>query len=207
MTWVADAEGNVSADHNVFISIDQADGGERELHFTSEDGGGMHAALINPEDIVDGHLTAEAVEALEVMGYDVEETNNGDGMLTVKLTKGDAGNQEVIEFKMALGDDDPAAKEAELPKGYGLSQNYPNPFNPTTQIAYSLPQSEHVTIQVFNFQGQLIKTLIDQMMPAGEHTIEWNATGETGNRVASGVYLYRLSTGEISQSKKMTLVK
>ena len=181
--------------------------GEHELYFTSEDAGGTHAALINPDDIVDGHLTDEAREALEVMGYDVEETNNGDGTLTVKLTKGDANNQSVMELKIDLEDDEAAAKETELPDGYALSQNYPNPFNPTTQIAYSLGQAEHVTIEVFNVNGQLIKTLVDQMMPAGEHTVQWNATGETGDRVASGVYLYRLSAGEITQSKKMTLVK
>lgn len=209
-TWVSDGEGNVSAEHGVFISAVAADVGgvkcERVLYMTHEDDGGGHAALINPDDIVDGRLTDEAREALEVMGYAVEETNNGDGTLTVKLTKGDANSQEVMELKLKI-DDGSAAKTGELPEGYALSQNYPNPFNPTTQIAYSLGESEYVTLQIFNIRGQLIKTLVEDMMPAGDHTIEWNATNESGDRVASGVYLYRLQAGEITQSKKMTLVK
>ncbi len=210
LTWVSDGEGNVSGEYGVFVSAVGADAGgvgcERVLYMTREDGCCKGAALIDPDDIVDGHLTDEAREALEVMGYEVEETNNGDGTLTVKLTKGDANNQEVMELQLNI-DDDSAAKTGELPEGYALSQNYPNPFNPTTQIAYSLGQSGHVSLQIFNIRGQLIKTLVEDMMPAGDHTIEWNATNDSGDRVASGVYLYRLQAGEVVQSKKMTLVK
>jgi flagellar hook assembly protein FlgD len=112
-----------------------------------------------------------------------------------------------MEFKVDATDEQTARKEVELPEGYGLSQNYPNPFNPTTTIDYSLPRSEHVTLEVYNVSGQKVRTLIDEVMPAGNHSVEWDALSDTGTKVASGVYLYRLTAGEVTSSKKMTLLK
>ena len=94
-----------------------------------------------------------------------------------------------------------------LPEGYVLDQNYPNPFNPTTIIGYSLPGTSHVTLEIYNVLGQGVRTLVDQMQPAGQYQIEWNSTDESGRPVASGVYLYRLSTDNFTQAKKMLLLK
>ncbi len=105
--------------------------------------------------------------------------------------------------------DDSADKEApvQLPEGFELSQNYPNPFNPTTRIDYSVPSSGHVKLDILNINGQLVRTLVDGTVSAGAHTVEWNATDDSGAPVASGVYLYRLTAGDISQTKKMSFVK
>jgi len=100
-----------------------------------------------------------------------------------------------------------AAKEAALPEGYSLSQNYPNPFNPDTRLDYTVPRSEHVTIDIFNINGQKVRTLVDETVAAGQHSVVWDAKSDSGERVASGVYLYRLVAGEVVASKKMTLVK
>ncbi|MDH3890476.1 MAG: S8 family serine peptidase [candidate division Zixibacteria bacterium] len=89
-----------------------------------------------------------------------------------------------------------------LPEGYTLNQNYPNPFNPSTSISYTLPQAEHVTLSVFNIRGQKIATLADGIHSAGQHTIEWDASA-----YASGVYLYRLTTSEFAETRKMVLMK
>ncbi len=89
------------------------------------------------------------------------------------------------------------------PVSYQLHQNYPNPFNPVTVIEYSLPQPETVTLQVYDVTGRLVETLVDQQhMPAGRHHAIWDASG-----AASGLYLYRLQTGDFEQSRTMTLVK
>lgn len=98
-------------------------------------------------------------------------------------------------------------KEAALPEGYSLSQNYPNPFNPTTQIDFTVPRTEHVTLEVYNINGQKVRTLLDEAVSAGGHTVTWDATSDSGEQVASGVYLYRLTTGKTSASRKMMLVK
>lgn len=109
---------------------------------------------------------------------------------------------------LSFGESDSAAtKSGELPDGYSLSQNYPNPFNPTTSIDYSLPTSQHVTIEVFNINGRKVKTLVDEVVGAGSHTVTWNATSDDGSRVASGIYLYRFIAGDAVQTNKMTLLK
>ena len=78
-----------------------------------------------------------------------------------------------------------------------LLQNYPNPFNPVTNINFSLSQSSTVKFEIFNINGQLIETLIDRYLEAGEHTVSWD-----GNRYASGIYLYRLATEDKIVTKK-----
>jgi len=66
---------------------------------------------------------------------------------------------------------------------------------------------EHVTLQVFNLLGQLVKTLVDEQLPAGQHSVVWDGTDKYGDHAASGIYLYRLRVGDDSQAKKMMLLK
>jgi flagellar hook assembly protein FlgD len=88
-----------------------------------------------------------------------------------------------------------------------LSQNHPNPFNPETEISYSLPEETWVTIKVYNISGQLVKTLVDDVKPAGKHTVTWNGTNQSNSRVATGVYFYRMETERFQKTVKMVLVK
>ena len=88
------------------------------------------------------------------------------------------------------------------PESFQLSQNYPNPFNPTTNIDFALPQAMDVEIQVYNALGQEVATLVNSSMPAGSHSVTWNAQD-----MASGLYIYRLVAGDFTQTKKMVLMK
>jgi hypothetical protein len=88
-----------------------------------------------------------------------------------------------------------------------LDQNYPNPFNPTTQIDYYLPATERVTLSVYDVQGKLVTTLVDGVVGYGSHTAEWDGTDSRGNRAGSGVYFYRLVTGNKVITKKLVMVK
>jgi len=94
-----------------------------------------------------------------------------------------------------------------LPDDFWLGQNYPNPFNPLTTVAYHLPQGVRVMMTVHNVLGQVIKTLVDQAVPAGDHSVEWDATDQFGRPVASGIYFYRMTAGEASFTRKMTLIR
>ncbi len=94
-----------------------------------------------------------------------------------------------------------------LPAVLSLSQNYPNPFNPITFIDFSLPRAAHVKLSVVNLLGQKVRTLVDSRLEAGFHTASWDGTDSRGTAVASGVYIYRIETGEQSFSKKMMLVR
>ena len=98
-------------------------------------------------------------------------------------------------------------EENNLPHSFTLKQNYPNPFNPTTTIEYSLPTRSDVKLEIFNILGQKIRTLLHTSKPAGNHSIAWNSKDDFGNPVASGLYLYKLTTDTYSQTKKMFLIK
>lgn len=94
-----------------------------------------------------------------------------------------------------------------LPAAFGLTQNYPNPFNPVTRIRYQLPQSSHVLLEVFNTLGKRVAVLADAAQPAGYYSLTWIARDEQGNRLPSGIYVYRLRAGNFNQIRKLVLVK
>jgi surface protein len=90
----------------------------------------------------------------------------------------------------------------DLPEVVSLSQNFPNPFNPTTSIRYSLPESAVVTLAVYNMMGQLVEILVDGHQSSGWHTSTFNA-----EQLSSGVYMFRLTAGDMTITRKMTLMK
>lgn len=93
------------------------------------------------------------------------------------------------------------------PTEFELEQNYPNPFNPITTISYQLPALSSVQLEIYNTLGQKVKTLVKAHKPAGSYTVQWNGTDDTGVPVASGVYVYRLQAGPLSQNRKMLLLR
>jgi hypothetical protein len=90
---------------------------------------------------------------------------------------------------------------------YNLAQNFPNPFNPQTSIDFSLPESEHVRLQIYNTLGQLIKTLIDERRDAGIHRIQWHGTDESGRQMPAGIYLYRIQTENFIECRQLVLIR
>jgi len=94
-----------------------------------------------------------------------------------------------------------------LPMAFGLSQNYPNPFNPTTTIRFHLERRESVKLTVYNMLGRRVATLIDETLSAGSHEVVWTGTDDNRNVVSSGVYFYRLTAGELTDRKKMVLLR
>lgn len=92
--------------------------------------------------------------------------------------------------------------ENRIPAKYELLQNYPNPFNPVTNIHFSIPKNERVSLKVFDLLGNLIAVINDGSLGAGSYNAEFD-----GSDLASGVYFYTLSTDEFNETKKMILVK
>ncbi len=95
----------------------------------------------------------------------------------------------------------------QIPNDVILFPNVPNPFNPITQIKFGLPNSQKVQIDVYSLNGKKIKTLLNNNMNAGYHTIIWNGTDSNGGKVSSGVYLYKLRSGNKIFTKKMIFAK
>jgi len=88
-----------------------------------------------------------------------------------------------------------------------LYQNAPNPFNPETKIKFYLNVPDHVSLEIYNIKGQLVKTLVKNYLPAGEHSFIWKGKDEKGNQVSSGIYFYNLKTKDFSEKKKAILLK
>jgi endo-1,4-beta-xylanase len=89
-----------------------------------------------------------------------------------------------------------------LPVKFSLNENYPNPFNPTTNIEFSIPKSEFVTLKVYNILGEEVAALVSEKLAAGSYKYDWDASG-----LASGVYLYRIQAGKFVETKKMLLLR
>ncbi|MCF7792854.1 MAG: T9SS type A sorting domain-containing protein [Candidatus Cloacimonetes bacterium] len=88
-----------------------------------------------------------------------------------------------------------------------LNANYPNPFNPTTTISFSLVQPAYTILSIYNVKGELVKTLISDQLTANDHTVTWNGKDNTGKTAASGVYFYKLKSGNYTSSRKMLMLK
>lgn len=102
-------------------------------------------------------------------------------------------------------EDATAVKDGELlssPVSYSLSQNYPNPFNPSTKMNYSIPNQSYVTLKVFDVLGSEVATLVNEEQKPGYYEVKWNA-----NNNSSGVYFYKIMTGDFIETKKMLMIK
>ncbi|MCL4279534.1 MAG: T9SS type A sorting domain-containing protein, partial [Ignavibacteriaceae bacterium] len=94
-----------------------------------------------------------------------------------------------------------------IPLTFDLKQNYPNPFNPSTVIAYQIPQSEFVTLEIYNSIGEKVRTLVNGNQETGFYQVQWDGKNNSGNQLSSGVYLYRLSAGNYTNVMKMVLLR
>jgi hypothetical protein len=151
---------------------------------------------------LDGAATTWTLEAPDLIGnvvVDQLQTRAADGVI-VAGTHGKGVYGLTIPADVAVDDAVPAANAA-------LRQNVPNPFNPMTNIAFELPRAARTTLVVYDMAGRTVRTLVDGMLPAGEHSATWNGTDERGRQVATGVYLYHLRSGELDEVRRMTLVR
>ena len=89
-----------------------------------------------------------------------------------------------------------------IPKDFTLEQNYPNPFNPVTTIQFALPKSSPVKLGIYDITGREVAVLVNGSLPAGYHSVQWDA-----RNVSSGMYIYRITAGSFTQTKRMTIIK
>lgn len=97
--------------------------------------------------------------------------------------------------------------ETSVPKEFSLSNNWPNPFNPNTSFKYSLPREEKVEVKIFDLQGRLVATLVDNIQAPGTYKVTWNGKNDNGIPIASGAYIYQFRAGNFTQTKKMILLR
>jgi hypothetical protein len=124
------------------------------------------------------------------------------------------GGQELlldnITAWQTVGIHDGESQETMLPENFVLHQNFPNPFNPATTIRFEVPAGWNtpLTLQIFNLQGQLVKTLIDDVkLSPGTHGVVWDGKDSAGKQMSSGIYFSRLTSGGFGAVKKMLVAK
>jgi len=114
-------------------------------------------------------------------------------------------------YKVIMGTDAFVAKESNgiplTPVSYALEQNYPNPFNPSTTIRYSLAKKSDVVLEICNTLGQRVRMLVNGVRSTGQYESLWDGTNDNGRHVASGVYFYRLRTGEYNAVRKLVMIR
>jgi predicted outer membrane repeat protein len=122
-----------------------------------------------------------------------------------------AGNPRVFGGRIDMGayenQNVVGANEDLIPLITKLNQNYPNPFNPSTTINYSLKENSKVTLNIYNIKGQKVKQLVSHQRSAGQHSVVWNGTDDSGKSVSSGIYFYKLKAGDFQKVRKMILIK
>jgi hypothetical protein len=118
------------------------------------------------------------------------------------------GNSEFYgPITVIIGDPTQEPVPPTVPMVTKLYNAFPNPFNPNTNIRYSLKEAGKVKIEIYNMKGQKIKTYDQEHTSPGYYQVSWDSCDEKGRSVASGIYLYRLSTGNYTSAKKMVLAK
>jgi chitinase len=99
------------------------------------------------------------------------------------------------------------AASVEIPTDFQLENNFPNPFNPQTKIKFKLNKANKVSLNIYNVNGQKVKTLINQFMKAGSHNVTWDGQDDNGIELASDIYFYRIIIGDFISVKKMLMIK
>jgi hypothetical protein len=138
----------------------------------------------------------ESVSKITIEAIEMKDPNHTLSYIYVDGGEIRTVKPEFSDITVALGN------AGELPRVYALQNNYPNPFNPTTTFEYSLAQPGHCELAVFNILGQKVTTLVNGYRAAGTYEVKWDASSHS-----SGVYFYRLESGDFSECKKAVLVK
>jgi hypothetical protein len=134
---------------------------------------------------------------------------NYSGVLRVRGNTSDTANIRVRLQVLT----DVRAEAGLIPTEFALNQNYPNPFNPSTKISFALPSESAISLRIYSILGQEVLVLANEKQPAGYYSVEWDGRNRFGNKVASGVYFYRLEAKPVSGGKafsnlrKMVLLK
>jgi len=190
-------------------------------HFTgcvkNKSGKGIEGALITlktDDESVAAAATAEdgtfSIENLPADSYTVSASTTGAADFATAITLGNTINVYGLGLTVTNSTTDVQTTSLQ-PAQFELAQNYPNPFNPSTQISYSLAQTGLVRLTVYDVLGREVKRLVDGEKAAGTFSAMWDGTNSSGEKIASGVYFYRLQfqgkSDSYSQLRRMLYIK
>jgi serine protease len=167
-------------------------------------------------NFLSGGVQTQSVDGVDISTLTAEGPFNipADGMIEVAFAL--MGGNSLAELQanadqaQDFWDGSWAGMEPEnrtVPQEFWLEQNYPNPFNPATLISWQLAVGKEVKLKIFNLLGQEVRTLVNERQEAGYHSAVWDGRDDSGNQVASGIYLYRIKAGEFVSIRKMVFLR
>lgn len=140
--------------------------------------------------------------------FDAHELAEGNYTATLRVSSDDPHTPEAtIPISLVVDSTTTAVAPAGIPARFALLSNRPNPFNPTTVIGYELARVAKVRLVVYDVAGKQVRELVDATRPAGVHQAEWDGRDDANRTVASGVYFYRMTADDFTDTKKMVLIK
>jgi hypothetical protein len=145
-----------------------------------------------------GYVAGKGTSNVET-GYSFVDRNVTPGSYTYRLVQTDLDGSEHTSNTVNV--------DITNPTEFSLEQNFPNPFGSSTEFTYTLPTNAPTSIVVYNALGQVVRTLVNDNVDAGTHTIRFDGRGDNGEDLASGTYMYKITSGSYSATRKMTLSK
>ncbi|UCF05833.1 MAG: T9SS type A sorting domain-containing protein, partial [bacterium] len=185
-------------DVNGFDVLEKAGNGNYALQYPDFQGNPYYAAIQNVDINSNGY-------EVRTMWFGFSFMYIRDHILQVPIVRNRI-MQRVLDWMWHVWNPDITETDP-VPSVNRLAQNYPNPFNPVTTIRFSIREKGHVTVRIYNVAGQLVRTLVDEVLEAGPHAIMWNGKNNLGTDAASGVYFYEMKTSSFRQTRKMVLLR
>ncbi len=151
-------------------------------------------------------LDGENVSIENTYTFLTDESSAGGYVITLFVTD-NSGNRNELNYLWNITVNDVVSTEEILLTPYSL-RNFPNPFNPVTTISFETTNlHENTRIEIYNLKGQKVKTLVNEELAAGKHSVIWNGADDSGKSVSSGIYFYKMRAGNYTSTKKMILMK
>ncbi len=179
--------------------------------------GGFISQPISAVSDQNGHYLLNLGNLKTNAGYAMNYSENDNIVIRARGGFGYAVAEQVVQIEKTtaqdlnaislMKDNGSGAASSPIITTYGLRQNYPNPFNPSTAIRYQIPKTGRVSVRIYNSAGQLVKTLVDATQQPNHYEVVWDGKNDNGEAVVSGVYFYRLESGDFGQTNKMVMLK
>ncbi|MCK4539409.1 MAG: T9SS type A sorting domain-containing protein [Candidatus Krumholzibacteria bacterium] len=181
-----------------FDVLEKTESGTYLLQYPDFSGMPYYAGIGNTFVNSEGTLTHTAW-----FGFSFMHIRNGNGGTLTRNKLMEKILRSWLQTKGAVSD----PTGGDIPAVTSLARNYPNPFNPSTTLKFNLALKGHVSLKIYNVAGQLVRTLVSEDRDPGSYNEAWDGTSDSGSKVASGVYFYRMKTGNFEQTRKMVLLR
>lgn len=187
----------VRSDNVTYIDVDNIKAAKAAVSYLYQSGCRRVATITGPADSTVG------IDRLEGFRQAVKEHKAVFDRSTMKEEFVDLYMQRVRDDQSVQGVREIASA---MPKQFSLQQNYPNPFNSTTVIRFTLPRTERVKVAIYDIMGREVINLLNAVKTTGTYEVRWNGKNNSGMKVSSGIYFYRMETSQGVIAKKMTLL-